>query len=260
MKRFFSSLAMTFSMFSVLPMPQVKWEKDNMRYLLGNLPLVGLVIGLVLWAWFLLCAWLNLGDFFFAVGLTLLPVWLSGGIHLDGYCDTADALASHASPERKREILKDSHVGAFALLAIVLWFLLYLGFCTELNRVVEGVWALGVIQILSRALGSLASLLFPSPKQPGALASFRSAANHQGAVVVLLLWVALCFALLCFLSPWGAGTVLLLALFCLIHVYRLAKKEFLGMSGDLTGYLISLSQLWLGLGYVLAERVVAVCC
>ena len=99
---FVQSLFAAFSMFSALPAPQVSWERENIRYMLVCLPFVGVVIGLAEWFWLLLCGWLSLGPVLSAVGFTLLPVLLTGGIHVDGYMDTMDALSSHRSPEEKR--------------------------------------------------------------------------------------------------------------------------------------------------------------
>ena len=56
----------------------------------------------------------------------LIPFFVTGGIHLDGMLDTADALSSWRPMERRIEILKDSHAGAFAILiCVVYFFLLY---------------------------------------------------------------------------------------------------------------------------------------
>ena len=53
MKNMLYSIVMTFSMFSSIPMPQIPWKQENMRYLLSFLPLVGVVpgAGLLLWDW-----------------------------------------------------------------------------------------------------------------------------------------------------------------------------------------------------------------
>ena len=106
------SIAMAFAMFSRIPMPRIEWKKENMRYMLCALPLVGAAIGLALALWVWVCLRLKIGQTLFAAGIALMPLLLSGGIHMDGFCDTADALSSHQPAERKREILKDSHAGA----------------------------------------------------------------------------------------------------------------------------------------------------
>ncbi|MFR9066760.1 MAG: adenosylcobinamide-GDP ribazoletransferase [Faecalibacterium prausnitzii] len=77
-------------------------ERKNMRYALCAFPLVGLLCG-VLWC---VCGVLPLPAPARAAGFCLVPVWVTGGIHLDGYADTCDALASYGDREKKLEILK----------------------------------------------------------------------------------------------------------------------------------------------------------
>lgn len=258
MKTLLRSIAMAFSMFSIVPMPMVEWKKENMKYMLCALPLVGVVIGLVLCLWQVLCQWLNIGTILFAAGMTLIPLALSGGIHLDGFCDTVDALSSHASPERKREILKDSHAGAFAIIFTAAYFLLYFALCTELARVWIAVIIAGIHHVFARAIGALAGVAFPSSGSTGMLASFREGADKRAAVI-LVVWCVLCAAALSALSPVSGIICTLAALALLWGLRRMSLKEFGGMSGDLAGYLITLSELVLLACFIFAEKVVSVC-
>ena len=182
---------------------------------------------------------------------------LSGGIHLDGFCDTADALSSHAAPERKREILKDSHTGAFAILYAAGWFTAYFALCTEIELCGRAALFLGVLQVLSRALGAFASVVLPGSGQTGLLAAFRDAAEKKAAWL-LGIWLAACTAGLCALSLPGGIAAALIAAGCFFGLRRMAAREFGGMSGDLAGYIITLSQLLMLLGYVFAERMAEV--
>ena len=257
MKDLLRSAAMAFSMFSIFPMPRVEWKKENMRDMLGFLPLVGAVIGLALWAWFALCGALRFSAVLFAAGMTLLPTLLSGGIHLDGFCDTVDALSSRALPEKKREILKDPRAGAFAVVFAIAYFLLYFALCTELPRTASVCGVLAVQQALSRALGVIASVRFPGASDAGMLASVRDAAAKR-VFAVALTWMALCGAAMVTLFPVGGAAALLLGLACLASLKRMSAREFGGMSGDLAGFLIALSQLVMLLGFVFAERMAAV--
>ena len=84
------TMAVAFAMFSALPVPQFTWNSKNMRYALCAFPLIGGVIG-ALWS---LCGALPLPDMIRAGGFCLIPVLVTGGIHLDGYADTSDALSS----------------------------------------------------------------------------------------------------------------------------------------------------------------------
>ena len=69
----------------------------------------------------------------YVILLVLIPVFVRGGIHLDGLLDTADALNSYQPRERKLEILKDSNAGAFAVITALVYFLLYLGVYSEMT-------------------------------------------------------------------------------------------------------------------------------
>ena len=253
MKDVLRSTAMAFLMFSVIPMPRVEWKKENMRYMLCCLPLVGAVIAGALYVWMLLSRELGFGRGLYAAGLTLLPVLLSGGIHLDGFCDTADALSSHAAPERKREI----HTGAFAILYAAGWFTAYFALCTEIELCGRAALFLGILQVFSRALGAFASVALPGSGQTGLLAAFRDAAEKKAAWL-LGIWLAACTAGLCALSLPGGIAAALIAAGCFFGLRRMAAREFGGMSGDLAGYIITLSQLLMLLGYVFAERMAEV--
>ena len=59
--------------------------------------------------------------------MTLLPILLTGGIHLDGFMDTSDALASYGDRVKKAGDFKDPHTGAFAIIGLGLYLLLYAG-------------------------------------------------------------------------------------------------------------------------------------
>ena len=108
------TVAVAFAMFSAVPVPQFNWTEKNMRYAMCAFPLIGVVIGLL---WFL-CGVLPLPGAARAAGFCLIPVWVTGGIHLDGYADTCDALSSYGDREKKLEILKDPHCGAFAVIRL----------------------------------------------------------------------------------------------------------------------------------------------
>lgn len=103
-------------MYSKIPMPQSEWSKENMRYVMCFLPLIGAVIGFLSWIWGTYAGLFVHSHNFYTVILVLIPVLVSGGIHLDGLLDTSDALNSYQPREKKLEILKDSNAGAFAIL------------------------------------------------------------------------------------------------------------------------------------------------
>ena len=124
MKSVISGIFVAFSMYSAIPVPQVNWEKKTMRWALIFLPLVGVIISTVSWIWFAFCSFFRANSLFYAVGATLIPLCISGGIHLDGLCDTCDALCSFGDREKRLAILKDPHVGALGPMWICAFYLL----------------------------------------------------------------------------------------------------------------------------------------
>ncbi len=93
------TIAVAFAMFSAIPVPQFDWNEKNMRYTMCAFPLIGAVIGAAC-----VCGTLPLPGLAKAAGFALIPVWITGGIHLDGYADTCDALSSYGDREKKLEI------------------------------------------------------------------------------------------------------------------------------------------------------------
>ena len=98
-----------------------------MRWALGFLPLIGVLIGAIEWFWFAFCTYFGANGVFIAVIAALIPLAVSGGIHLDGLCDTCDALCSFGDREKRLAILKDPHVGAFGPLWLMAFLLAEVG-------------------------------------------------------------------------------------------------------------------------------------
>ena len=128
-----SSFAIAFSMYSKIPMPQAEWSEENRKYVICFFPLVGAVAGALCYAWYRLCGGINAGAFFYTAGMAAIPLFLTGGIHVDGFMDTMDALHSYRDREEKLRILKDSHIGAFAVICLLGYYLTYLGGISELK-------------------------------------------------------------------------------------------------------------------------------
>ena len=116
MKSLWNNFKVAFAMFSKIPMPRADWTKGNMKYMFCFFPFIGTVIGGLT----MLVAYLGLRfgyqPGFVTAVLVLVPVFVTGGIHVDGLLDTSDALSSWQERSRRLEILKDSHAGAFAVI------------------------------------------------------------------------------------------------------------------------------------------------
>ena len=152
--RLMRAIAIAFSTYSRIPMPRVDWSEENQRYSMCFFPLVGLAVGLALWLWLWLCDLWALGAFARGALGAALPLLVSGGIHMDGFMDTLDAMASWQPREKRLEILKDVHTGAFAVMGCGAYLLAMAGILSE-ARAGQGL-AIAACFVLSRALSALA--------------------------------------------------------------------------------------------------------
>ena len=225
MKSLISGLLVAFSMYSAIPVPQVNWDKKKMRWTLIFLPLVGVVIGAIQWIWFMFCRHFDANMLFFAVGATLIPLCISGGIHLDGLCDTCDALCSFGDREKRLAILKDPHVGAFGPMWISAFFLAECGCFAQ----IYAKYALFPVVLcgftLARTMGGRKVVASPCAKDSGLAHIF--AENSDKKMVSCVLSTIISAPSL----PWYG-----------IHE-RLSIRTFGGITGDLAGFCISISEL-----------------
>lgn len=121
----FGSLVIAFSMYSRVPMPQLEWTKERMKYVMCFFPLIGAVIGLLNVSVVLGCNALGFRHFGQILPV-VIPILVTGGIHMDGFLDVVDARSSHKDRKKKLEILKDPHTGAFAIIGCGVYLVLYL--------------------------------------------------------------------------------------------------------------------------------------
>jgi len=116
----------------------------------------------------------------------IIPLAVSGGFHVDGFMDTMDAFHSYQSREKKLEILKDSHIGAFAVIMLALYGMVYLAAYSEILdlRVYRMICA-GFF--LSRTLSGIAVLTFPKAKKDGLVHTFDEVSKTR--TVRNVLWI-----------------------------------------------------------------------
>ena len=124
--RLLRTIAVTFAQYSRIPVPRFDWEKEDMRYSMSVFPWVGAVIGACFVLVYRLSGTLGLPQLAVIALLTAVPLVITGGFHVDGFLDVEDALSSWRSREDKLAILKDPHIGAFAVIRFALLGLIWL--------------------------------------------------------------------------------------------------------------------------------------
>ena len=251
MKKIGNSLIIAFAMYSKIPMPRADWEKENMRYVLCAFPLVGVVIGACIYGWNMMATMFSFGDGLSAAGYVLLPVLLTGGIHLDGFLDTCDALHSYASTEKKLEILKDPHVGAFAVIGGCSLFAANFGLWSQVSE--KGAQALALSFVMSRCLSGFSVVYLPCAKNSGLAATFQDGAHRKQVGVICMLELLLVFAVGCFWMPKNMIFMTAAAGITFFCYVRMARRQFGGVTGDLAGFFLQMCECLMAAFVVIGE-------
>lgn len=241
-KRLFNSFVAAFAMYSRIPMPKADWSEENLKYLFAFFPFVGLAVGTLSCLAAFLGQYLGLEPAFGCAILTALPVFVTGGIHVDGLLDTADALSSWRERERRLEILKDSHAGAFAVIAASVYFLLTYGAFRQIWDEPKLLLIMGMGYFLSRCLSGISVLSFPKAKKEGTVAEFSIKAEDVPVRRALLLFVLLCGGGMIFVSPGPGALAFGWALLSFWYYHHMAMKYFGGVTGDLAGFFLCICE------------------
>ena len=174
-----------------------------------------------------------------AAGIALITgALLTGGLHEDGLADTADGLFGGHTRERRLEIMKDSRIGSYGTLALLLVTLMRWSALTALITVDQH-WA-GLIAAGALSRAPMAVLIAALPNARGAGLSHITGAPPRGAVTAALV-IGAAVAFLCTglaLLPMAlaaAATTGLLA--------RAAQKRIGGQTGDILGAAQQLAEL-----------------
>lgn len=237
MKTYFHAFAMCQSMFCAIPFPGNIWDEKARDKMLLFLPLVGLEMGAIWAALAWLCNGLNLPVLVKGLLLAMYPYLVTGFIHLDGYMDVTDAVKSYRSLERRREILKDSHVGAFAVIGTVLLLLAQFAFMASAKENAD--WRVLIfVPAVSRCCSALA-VTGLKPMNTSQYADQRKPKSHMGILVAMLVL----FMVAGFLACGRYGIALMGCLAGYGIALRKAYKSLEGMNGDISGYALSIAEL-----------------
>ena len=240
MKNIFHGIVLSIQFLTRFPLPiACEISPQTLRWALRFFPFAGLTIG----GFFVLISWL-VEPFLPAslLVLFLLTAWVyaTGGLHLDGVMDVADAVGSNAPLEKKYEILKDSRVGSFAVIAIIFLLIWKAVLVYELlNAVRFEIWiGLLFIPVLSRYQALLQLYFFQPIQNKGLAYEWR---RHLTMLDLLIAFVLV--MLFVFIYPPFIIMVPLQFLFSFCYG-KWAMKHFKGMNGDLVGTSIEGAELW----------------
>jgi adenosylcobinamide-GDP ribazoletransferase len=235
---------MSLGMFCAIPLPYTKWEENCANLVIPFFPAVGLIIGALWYGAARLLLLAGLGKVMLSAFLMIFPYVITGFLHIDGFMDASDAILSRRSREEKLRILKDPHAGAFAVVSVLVLFVICFASTYE---IVSGTSAAGKLRFLlfipaiSRSLAGAALLSLKALPQSSYGSYFKKNVKTVHKIVVVLPGIVAAAAVCLLLGLKGSIAVGAMAAgFSISIIY--AYRQLGGVSGDLSGYALTVSE------------------
>lgn len=236
---------MILSFFSTIPVKNYQFIEAELGRGIRMLPLVGIILGSLIGGLHILLTLLDVEDSISAFLILLFYIFLTGGLHLDGVADTCDGIFSHRSKERILEIMKDSRIGTFGVVSLIV---LILGDWLVLSK--SSIFVIFLFPIIGRCIALLTCRISTYARKEGFGSQFITEAKNTKSLIVLIL----SSILICVSSIVFHQLEVLVALFftflLMIWVIKRINRKLDGITGDVIGFSIELSQLCF-VGFVL---------
>lgn len=239
--KLFRSFIACFSTYSRIPMPAVELNSDDMKYTMMFFPLIGIVIGAIEYLVYRICGNYMIPDYVRGIVMSVIPIFITGGIHVDGYMDTMDAFNSYGDKEKKLAIMKDPHAGGFAIIYLLVYSSLFFGFTSLLNDI--SILQYCFIFTIGRVLSGISVVTIDGAKKEGMLRDIKK--NSEAKVILTILCVigVVTIGFLAFINTAIAVVILAAAILGYVSYKRIAIKNFGGITGDTSGWYLCIMEL-----------------
>lgn len=234
-----------------------KFDSDELGKGMRFFPVVGMVIGLVLFLAFCLLGRIIYSPMVMAVLLVIIEVVLTGGLHLDGLADTFDGIFSYRSKQKMLDIMKDSRLGTNGGLVLILYFFLKVALLVEGSSEFPAV--MPIMVLISPVIARLNSVVncgaAPYARATGMGKTFVEHTDGVAVGIATILSAAFVGgATYIFELPY---TILIIIPIVMILGYLFAKlmtRKIGGITGDTLGAVVEISEIIVLLGiYILAR-------
>ena len=225
-----SDLAAAFMLLTRLPVPGSAGAPDMARCVWA-FPVVGLAVNLAAGAVYWLGYAAGLPPLLAAAWTVAAALAMTGALHEDGLADTADGFGGGGSRERKLEIMRDSRIGSFGALALLLSVLVRVAAIAALARPGVVAAALVAAGMLGRS-GMVLPMIVLRPARADGMGASMGRLRVGSAAVGLGMAVAASFALL---PARPAAAVVLLSVAVSLGMAKLAAAQIGGYTGDVLG-------------------------
>ena len=209
-------------------------------------PVVGAAIGLVGALFYIVAGWLGLGPVLAAIVCVVAMLVLTGGLHEDGLADLADGLGAHEDRERRLAVMRDSRIGAFGVMALIIVIGARVAAVADLQSDMDVLAALVVAAALSRAFMVVAMRVMPNAREDG-MAAGAGEPEFDQVLIALIVGAVLALVLL---FPWAWIAALAAGGIAACMVGWLAMTVLGGKTGDVLGSIQQVSEIGILAGAV----------
>lgn len=233
---------MALSMFTILPTPYIEWDDEGVKNMMKFYPLIGLIVGGIWSIIYYLVNLLNVSIILKSVIIMIVPFCITGMLHLDGFMDVCDAILSRRDKEEKLRILKDSTIGAFAVISLLILFFLQFGGIYSILEKSIPFYIIILIPIVSRSVVAYFLLSRNTIKASTLGTYFKKGTNAQDKIIMIVSLLIMYIISFVLLSTYGILLVSLITLGITWAVEK-CKKEFGGISGDVAGFALVVGEV-----------------
>ncbi|MER6632056.1 adenosylcobinamide-GDP ribazoletransferase [Streptomyces sp. NPDC000987] len=236
-------LRFAFGTLTALPVRVTRWDRDAARAGMLCAPVAGAAVGAAAAAAGLLLLRLGAGPPLAAVASAAVPAVLTRGLHLDGLADTADGLGSGKPAEDALRIMKQSDIGPFGVITLVLVLLAQVA---ALAQLYGGSWARGALAAAVSAAGARLALTLaarsgvPAARPEGLGAAVAGVVPVRGAVLTAAVMTGAAAAAGAWIGAYDAvrtALAVLAAAGAAELLLRHCTRRFGGVTGDVFGAL-----------------------
>ncbi|WP_077390719.1 adenosylcobinamide-GDP ribazoletransferase [Mobilibacterium timonense] len=248
------SFLMAVSTYSALPVPQFEWTKENWQYAICWFPCVGILSGGLTAAWIFAAVYFGISRLLFACIAVTIPIVVTGGIHMDGFMDTVDAISSHQPMERKLEMLKDPHSGAFASIYACVYLIVSLGLFAQLGPV-SVAYMICPGYVFSRSLSAFCAVTIKNARGSGMLNSFTEGIHKKKALAIIVSIMVISGAAMVAIGGRAAALPIVIGIIVTLWYKHFTIRTFGGCTGDTEGFFLQICELAMLAGTAIAGGV-----
>lgn len=242
MKKLFKGFIMALSMFTIIPTPYIEWDDDGAKNMMKFYPIIGGIVGVIWSMIYYLMSNLNISMVLKSTIIMMVPFIVTGMLHLDGFMDVCDAILSRRDREEKLRILKDSTIGAFAVISLLILFFLQFGSIHSIIEKSIPFYMLILIPIISRSIVAYFLLSRTTIKESTLGTYFKKGTNITDIAIMIISLILMAINSFMLLNYYGLVLVLSMILGVIWAVEK-CKKEFGGISGDVAGFALVVGEL-----------------